>query len=150
MQETLLIIHILAAAAWLGGALLTIYVGPKVDAAGGEGAIAWARLGKDLSMRFFNPATILTLLTGLGLVMTSEAFDWEDTFVTVGLGAIVVAAIIGMGVMAPARNRMLAALQEGDLGMVGRSGAKLRTSSIIVAAVLVVAVVFMVLKTGAA
>ena len=40
MTETLLVIHVLAAAAWLGGGFLNGFVGPRMAKAGGEAAIA--------------------------------------------------------------------------------------------------------------
>ena len=40
--------------------------------------------------RFFGPASGLVLLSGIGLVITSEAFGWSDTFVLIGLGAFLI------------------------------------------------------------
>lgn len=150
MQESLLTLHILASAAWLGGALVTLFLGPRMAEAGGEASAAWARTGNDLAMKYFNPATILTLLTGIGLVLNGDAFDWSDAFVEIGIGAIIVAAVIGMGFMAPTRRKLLDALDAQDFGQVGRMAGKLRWSSIAIVGVLIVTIVFMVLKTGTA
>lgn len=149
MQETLLILHIVAVAAWLGGALVTIFVGPRMGRAGGETSLTWARLARELSMKFFNPAAILVLLTGIGLVLNSDAFGWSDAFVTIGFVAIVLTAILGMSVMAPTGAKVIGALEAGDYPTVGRLAKRIRATSLSIVGVITLTVVFMVLKTGA-
>ncbi|HYJ25178.1 MAG TPA: hypothetical protein VE027_09260 [Acidimicrobiia bacterium] len=92
MSDLLLIIHILAAAAWIGGGLLNGFVAPRISRSGVEGAaLAWARVAAQAGTSYFNPAGLLTALSGIGLVMVSETYDWSDTFVSIGIGVVIAA-----------------------------------------------------------
>jgi hypothetical protein len=95
MRDGLLFLHIVGVAGWLGGAAYAFYtysaLAPMEPAAAGP---ALQRL-KKVEDRFFGPARGLVLLSGVGLVLTSEAFGWSDAFVLIGLGAFLISAIIG-------------------------------------------------------
>ena len=90
MTELLLVIHILSAAAWIGGAFLSGFVAPRLARSGVEGAtLAWARVAAEAGAKYFNPAGILTALSGIGLVVTSDVYDWGDAFVSIGLAVVI-------------------------------------------------------------
>lgn len=95
MRDGLLFLHIVGVAGWLGGGAYAFFTYPALarmePAAAGP---ALQRL-KKVDDRFFGPSSGLVLLSGIGLVLTSEAFGWGDAFVLVGLGAFVIAAILG-------------------------------------------------------
>ncbi|MGH8873619.1 MAG: hypothetical protein ACRDWS_16790 [Acidimicrobiia bacterium] len=95
MRDFLLFLHIVGVAGWLGGAAYAAYtysvLAPMDPAAAGP---ALQRL-KKVEDRFFGPSSGLVLLSGIGLVLTSEAFGWGDAFVIIGLVAFVLTAILG-------------------------------------------------------
>ena len=74
MQETLLVFHLIGVAALLGGAFLMLIIGPRMAGEGGEAALGWACTASLLTRGFFIPAGILTLLTGIGLVLNGAAW----------------------------------------------------------------------------
>jgi hypothetical protein len=151
MTETLLIIHILASAAWIGGSFLTGFIAPRMARAGSEGAVlSWARVSAEAGAKYFNPAGIITALSGIGLVLTSDVYDWSDTFVSIGLGVVVAAALIGALAHRPGAAKMIAALESGDRAIAAAEGKRAAIWGVVTSVLLIVAVVVMVLKTGAA
>ncbi len=150
MNDLLLIIHILAAAAWIGGGLLNGFVGPRIARSGIDGAsLAWARVAAQAATRFFNPAGLLTALSGIGLVIVSEAYDWSDTFISIGLGIVLAAGLIGAIVHRPVGERIISALESGDRAAAAADGKRAAIWGAVTIVLLIVAVVVMVLKTGA-
>ena len=95
MRDGLLFLHIVGVAGWLGGGVYALYtysaLATMESAAAGP---ALQRL-KKVEDRFFGPASGLVLLSGVGLVLTSDAFGWGDAFVIIGLVAFVLSAILG-------------------------------------------------------
>ena len=143
-----MILHILAAAAWIGAGIYNGYIGPRFVALGGEGAGSFVRVVSGAMTAYFMPAGILTLLTGAGLVLVNDAFGWGDLFVTIGLAVVVVTTLIGALVMGPTAKAAVGALDAGDMPTAGAAGRKLGLWGRVITLLLVVAVVFMVLKTG--
>jgi uncharacterized membrane protein len=94
MRDVLLFLHIVGVAGWLGGGLYSVYAYSTVarlETAAAGPAVESLQKRDDW---FFGLASILVLLSGIGLVLTSEAFGWGDTFVLIGLGAFVLSGII--------------------------------------------------------
>jgi hypothetical protein len=150
MTDLLLVIHILSAAAWVGGSFLSGFVAPRMARSGAQDAIlAWARVAGEAGAKYFNPAGILTALSGIGLVVTSDIYDWSDTFVSIGLGVVIAAALIGALVHRPGNERIVAALESGDQAAAATEGKRAAIWGAVTAVLLIVSVVVMVLKTGA-
>ena len=117
---------------------------------GVEGApLAWARVAAEAGAKYFNPAGILTALSGIGLVLTSDVYDWGDTFVSIGLGVVVVTALIGALVHRPGAEKMITALESGDRATAAAEGKRAGIWGAVTSALLIVALIVMVLKTGA-
>jgi hypothetical protein len=149
MNDLLLIIHILSAAAWIGGGLLNGFIAPRMARSGVEGApLAWARVAAQAGTRYFNPAGLLTALSGIGLVIVSDVYDWSDTFVSIGIGIVIAAGLIGGLVHRPGGERIVAALESGDVAAAARDGKRAAIWGVVTVVLLIVAVVVMVLKTG--
>jgi hypothetical protein len=149
MSELLLIVHILAAAAWIGGGLLNGFVAPRISRSGLEGAsIAWARVAAQAGTRYFNPAGLLTALSGIGLVVVSDVYDWSDAFVSIGIAVVIAAGLIGALVHRPGGERIITALESGDRAAAARDGKMAAIWGAVTIVLLIVAVVVMVLKTG--
>lgn len=148
MNEFLLILHILSAAAWIGGGLLNGFVAPRMARSGTEAALGWARTSAEAGIKFYNPAGVLTVLTGAGLVLVGDLYNWSDAFVSIGLGVAVAAALIALFAHRPGSARIIAALESGDYPTAASEGKKAAIWGTVTAGLLIVAVVVMVLKTG--
>ena len=149
MNEFLLIVHILAAATWIGAGVLTGFVGSRMAKEGGSAALGWARVSREAGLKVFNPAGGLTAVSGILLVVFGDVYDWSDTFVSIGLTVVVIAAIIGGVVHRPDDDRMVAALESADYGTAAAIGKRAAIWGAVTIALLIVTVSVMVLKTGA-
>jgi uncharacterized membrane protein len=149
MLETLLTIHILAAAAWIGGGLLNVFIGPKMAESGGETALNWLRAVVEAVSKYFIPAGTLTLLSGIGLVLVDDAYDWSAPFVWIGIVTVVLALGLVSTVLAPAGRRAIVAALAGDFPEVGVNARKAAITSRVVVLLLILTEVVMVLRLGA-
>jgi hypothetical protein len=117
VRDGLLFLHIVGVAGWLGGGMYAFFTHSALvtmdTAAAGP---ALQRL-KKVEDRFFGPVSGLVLLSGIGLVITSEAFGWGDAFVLIGLGAFVLSAILAATVGKRSSERLAEATSTGtDVG----------------------------------
>lgn len=149
MNDFFLILHILGAAAWLGGGFLTGFVGPRMGRQGTDASIGWARVSAEAGTKFFNTAGIVTVLSGIGLVVVSEVYDWADTFVSIGFGIAIATGLIAALALRPGSKRLIAAFESGQPGEAVTQAKRAAIWGTVSAGLLIVAVVVMVLKTGA-
>lgn len=148
MSETLLIIHILSAAAWLGGSFLLGFAGPRMGRAGGPAAGAWVGVVLEAIPKFFIPAALLTLLSGMAIVATEEQWDWGNPFVGIGMTVVVVAIAIALLNNAPGLRGMLQAAQAGDTATLAAKARKVMRGGAAIAVLLVLTEIAMVLRLG--
>jgi len=95
VRDGLLFLHIVGVAGWLGGGAYALYTYSALATTEAAAAGPALQRLKKVEDRFFGPASGLVLLSGIGLVLTSDAFGWGDTFVIIGLVAFVLSAILG-------------------------------------------------------
>jgi uncharacterized membrane protein len=146
MRSWLLIFHILGAAGWIGGGLFSWFASNLLARNASSTGTA-ARLIAGSADRYFGPVAVVTLLTGIALVWTQDAWGWTDTFVLVGIGVFVFSAVWEPLVASKAEERLLAAIESGD-GAGPALGAANRVALVDVG-VLLVALWAMVVKLGA-
>ncbi|MDH3189369.1 MAG: hypothetical protein OEM39_01825 [Acidimicrobiia bacterium] len=149
LSETLLTLHILAAAAWIGGALLLGFVGPRMGKAGGPAAGAWVGVVLEAIPRFFVPAALLTLASGIAIVSTQDEWDWSDPFVGIGTTVVAVALAIALFNNTPALKAMLAAARAGDMPTLAANARKVTRGGSAIALLLMGTEAVMVLRLGA-
>jgi hypothetical protein len=146
MRDGLLYLHIIGAAGWIGGGLYgwfsSVQLARTAETSGG----ALATLGKAAD-RYFGPVAGVTLLTGIALVWTQDAWSWNDTFVLIGIGVFVFSAAYQPLVASKTQDRLLAAVESGE-GVDSAISATNRTAAVDLAVVLV-ALWAMVVKLGA-
>lgn len=121
-RDILLVLHIAGAGTWLGANVVQAVVPPALAGAGAGALAGWYRTTKKLSTRLYIPASLLILVTGVLLVLQSDAYSFASTFVTVGFGMIIVGAILGRFVFEPGGEAAGAAVDSGD-------GAAIRAAS---------------------
>lgn len=143
VRALLLTLHIVGVAGWLGGGLFssisfaslarTIGLKPVLD------------LSASLGGKFFGTAVGLVVLSGVGLVLTSDAYGWGSGFVLVGIGVVLADGVLEGAVFGPRLKRLAAAGEE-------RTDTYVRTlavSSAIHVALLLLALWSMVVRLGA-
>lgn len=150
MRDALLIVHIIAVSLWLGGSVMNGLLNAKLAAAGTVEANAYlARAETKLGMQFYMPMGVLTLLTGVGLVLDSDTYSFSDPFVSMGFLAIIVAAALGPLKFEPLSEKIASAYEAGDATAAQESTKQIAMWSAIDTLLIVVALAMMVLKTGA-
>jgi uncharacterized membrane protein len=147
MHTTLLIIHILAAASWLGAgvavALLSSMAGRQAEATGAGLAVSFQKIGNLL----FMPAGIIVLISGVVLVLDSP-WKFTNLFVIIGIVAVVNGAVFGARVSGPATKSLQQAHQTGDLPKLRALYNRFGVLVLIDVGVVVIALISMILKLG--
>ena len=147
MYNVLLIIHILAAMVWIGGGIYSMFEDRRI---GGDRT----RLADFLDhsdwtgTRLFGPAAFVTLLAGVGMVVSSDTWSFSQTWIWLAIGLFVVSLAIGAGYYGPTYARIRALMAAGDDAGVERVRRRLTLVTQIDAALLITIVVLMVTKPG--
>ena len=147
MRDLLLVIHILAVAAWIGGGLALGFLAPRLSARGSETARNLYATYESMGKIYFNIAGVTVLLSGILLVLDG-VYEFEDTFVIVGIVIVVIGALIGAFGFGPTAQKIVAAYDADDASAVASLTRRFSIIGVVDSLVLVVAVVAMVYKWG--
>lgn len=149
MRTLLLTIHIIGAGVWIGANAVQIATTPQLIARGGQAAATWMDTVVRWGRVIYTPAAIISLVTGIALVLDSDFYDFSNAFVSIGFVAIVAGAVIGIGPISKGSARASVAFAAGD-DTAGRAEvSKTIPWSLVDTLVIVVTVVAMVAKWGA-
>lgn len=113
MRDVLLFLHIAGGAGWIGGGLFGMFAYPAVARSEPPTGARILEGFEKWGSAYFGVTSGLVLLSGVGLVLTSDAFGWGDTFVLIGLGAFLVSGIVQSTVGKKANERLAAAAETG-------------------------------------
>lgn len=149
MDETILTIHILSAAAWIGASMFFAFAGPRFAKAGGPPAITWIGIVIEAVRKFLVPAALLTAISGMVLVATQDQWQWSDGFVSIGLAVFVVVLGIGTGFNLPNLKKIQRYAADGDFPAVAATARKVALAGTLMILLLVFAEVAMVFRLGA-
>ena len=149
MSDVLLIVHILAVAVWFGANVVQFFMAPRMGKADIAIAAAWQRSIVAMDTRLYTLAAIVALVTGFGLVGTSDgAYAYSDPFVAIGIVTVAIGAVLGIRFFAPQAEKAAGAYDSDDrsggdaiVGRVGKVGA-------IDSVLLIATVAAMVMKWG--
>lgn len=148
--ELFLWLHITMAVVWVGGGIMLQALALRVIAA--SDPVRMAAFSRDvefIGLRLFTPASLLLLLTGVGLVLNGN-WDWGEPFVSIGLLVWLLSFLTGILYLGPEGGRIARAIEAGGPASPEaqrRIGNILRYSR--VELVLLLAVIFMmVVKLG--
>lgn len=104
--------HILAAIAWVGGAITMQTVGARlVRAESAEAVAAFARTAEWIGPRLYMPASLAVLGFGIALVVVSETWSIGELWIILGLVGIAISAIGGAVFFGPQAKRIGEALR---------------------------------------
>lgn len=149
LRGILLILHIAGAGAWLGANLVQA-VTPPLAASQGKAVLAgWYRITAVLSSRLYMPAALTILVTGILLVLRSEAYDFDTLFVGVGLGMIVIGAVLGIVIFGPVGRRAAEEIESGAESAARASMVRLAGFGVLDTLLLILTIGVMVLRWGA-
>jgi uncharacterized membrane protein len=89
-------IHILGAVIWVGGGVMLSVIGGRARKSEDPRLIGeFARTLSYVGLRVLTPAVVAVLLTGLWLVLTGSEWRFTQLWVLLGLGAFILAFVIG-------------------------------------------------------
>jgi len=142
-------LHVVAAAAWLGGNLIMLMVPGLMARGGPQAMLATGRTALVLGRVFFTPAAIITLLTGIWLVIDLEAYGFGEAFVSVGFAAVIIILIGSIVVLIPNGRKMVEAMEAGDGATAQALAPRQSTMSVVNVLVLLVTFYAMVARWGA-
>ena len=99
-------LHVLAAATWVGGALMIqAYAFRIMRSSDARRTAEFAKDTELISMRLFIPATWVLLLAAIGM-MVNLHWSWGQNWVVFGLIAWIVSFIVGAGFLGPETGRI--------------------------------------------
>jgi uncharacterized membrane protein len=150
LYDLLLFVHVLAAAVWTGGALMSYVLAERMFATTDRTALRnLLDQAEKVGMTYFMPASLTTLVAGILLVLEG-GWGWGEVFVSAGLVLIVATIVVGAVLMTPREKALAEALNTPDSSDADVRSAfmKIRTLSRIDVALLVIAIFFMTVKPG--
>lgn len=145
-RDVLLVLHIAGAGTWLGANVVQAVVPAPLARAGSDALAGWYRTTSRLSTRLYIPAALLILITGVLLVVQSDAYGFASNFVTVGFGTIIVGAILGRLVFEPGGEVAASAVESEDGARIKSAAGRLAGFGILDTLLLLFTITVMVLR----
>lgn len=100
MRTTLLTLHLIGVAAWLGGNLTQLTLLPLFERGGHAVAAAWHMATGQMARFYYSIAGTLVFLTGIGLVSDS-GYSYGDPFVSIGFAVVIISFVLGITLFGP-------------------------------------------------
>ncbi len=149
LSQVLLFLHIAAAGIWLGANIVQVAVPALSRSEGGTFNAGWMRVTAKFGSRLYMPAALLLLASGVGLVLASEdAYQFSDTFVSIGFTVIVVGAVLGMAIFTPGGFKAAEAMERGDEATARAVSRRLAGFGALDTLLVLFAIVVMILRLG--
>ena len=146
-RTIVLALHITGVAAWLGANFVQAVLTPRFAKERADIAAAWTRQTIWLGERYYTAVGALIGITGVILVLDND-WDWSSKFIWVGIGVIVIGAILGGAVFGPLAKQRVAALEAGDMETAEKTVGKIIPFAILDTVLVLLAVLAMVHKWG--
>lgn len=149
IYTTFEVIHVIAATAWVGGAVFHLFASMRLVGSPPAVMDRWARFGDEAGRRFYSPAAMVTLLAGVGMVLVGN-LSWGEPLVSVGFLGVILSLGIAFGRIRPTALAMIAELdaERPDPVRLAELGGRIRLASTANALVLLVVVAVMVVRPG--
>lgn len=146
MRDMYLVLHIIGVCLWLGANGVLAFMGSRWSTASTEVRAWWAESQLALARVFYNIAGGLILVTGVLLAVENGLF--KSTFVSIGFGAIIAGAAMGMLVFAPGARQLAAAVRAGRDDEANRLQQRLAIFGLVDTVIVVFTIVAMVGRWG--
>ncbi len=148
VTELLLVVHIVAIAIWFGGSVMNAIINMSVMKLGRQEANAGlARAETGLGMKVYMPASILTLLSGIGLVLVSDdLYGFGDPWISFGFLVVIVAAVLGPVKFQPLSEAIAEGYESGDVPAAEAAVKEIKVWSAVNSGLLLLAIIAMVVK----
>lgn len=148
LYEFLLFVHVLAAAAWFGAALLSLVLVELAARAGDRaGVFKIGEYEERLSTLLYIPSSLIVLIAGIALTVDGPWSFTADGWVIAGLAIFAAVLVLGIAFFVPAGKKLKELAMTGAPNdQVDAQIGKLRMLSVIDVALLVVAIFFMTVK----
>jgi uncharacterized membrane protein len=115
LYEFLKFVHVALAVIWVGGALMMQFF--AIRASMSRDPARMAALGQDIewiATRVFVPASLLAFVSGVSMVVESEAWGWSDDWIVIGLLAYAVTFLGGVFFLGPESGRIGKLVAQGS------------------------------------
>ncbi len=115
MYDWLKFIHIVAAMVWVGGAVWVGFFGRRVAASKDPARARAFASDMVIGSRIIMGSSIVVLLAGVWMVIDNDIWDWENTFIVLGIIMIVIAGVAGGTFFGPQTEK---AVEDFDAGRI--------------------------------
>lgn len=117
MYTLLLYVHVVAVIGWLGAGLTFSIMNGRVATSRDAAQIQFmANQGEWFGSRFFSTAAVVTLLSGIGMVVSSDALSFGDLWITGGFVGIAASLLIGAVLINRATNDLTEVVASDGVG----------------------------------
>lgn len=148
LYDLLKTIHVLAAMAWVGGAILSQVNNAFVQKrANVQDLMTFVEFQATLGKRYFAPLAGIVVAAGVGMVIDS-AWDFSDTWVVIGITLWLVSSLVGTFYLGPQTEKIRAGLAGGEDTALERRIRNVIFATRVDLAILVLVVADMVIKPG--
>jgi uncharacterized membrane protein len=115
MYESLVLLHVLAGFAWVGGGFMLVLGARTIRRASGPAAVdeMLARMEKAANY-VFSVTPVLVIATGVTMVLASDAWSFSQTWAYLAISLFVVAAVLG-GASDRMEKRIKTAREQGSV-----------------------------------
>jgi hypothetical protein len=144
-RTLLLVVHIIGVGCWLGANVVQLLLSPRLARSSPEVASAWTRQIMWLAERYYVVVGVAIGITGVLLVLDGD-WSWSSGFIWVGIGVLVIGAVLGVAVFGPLARTRVEALDSGDRAAADAAQRRIVPFGIVDTALVVVAIAAMVHK----
>jgi hypothetical protein len=110
--ELLLFIHIFGAIVWIGAGVLSLLLATTYDRESDEVAIKRFLSDQEwLAMKLFVPASLITVVFGVAIVIESDAWTFSYLWIVIGLIGYAATFVTGFFFVRPASERIAADME---------------------------------------
>jgi uncharacterized membrane protein len=115
LYDWLLFGHVLAAMVWVGGALLLSLLAWQALRSTDDKAVDRFVMNlRVIGPRVFAPSVVLLLAFGIWMVIDNSAWDFDQTWLRIGMGLFVAAFLIGVVFLSQTATRAERAVRSND------------------------------------
>jgi uncharacterized membrane protein len=149
LYDWLLFLHVLAATIWLGGGVMLAFTAARhVGDLDPDAVRRFTATMRATAPFVLAPATVAVLVLGIGLVVDTDAWDFGQLWVQLGLGLFVAAFLVGAAGQSRTAIAATRAAEQGDDGEARRQLRRWLAGYALIVLLLIVAVWDMTTKPG--